>query len=101
MRSSEDTLVGTCGVGVLYNFAVGGWGTPLGEATDSGCGWYVAGFVDTDTCKQAYEELCEKYTLVYQSPVRLNINSGNDFFFCIFDAGQPEEEEVDDEGYAF
>lgn len=86
MRAADTTVDGTCGVGVLYDYNKG-WGPEIGYSSESGCGWYVAGFIDNDTCKAAYEEMCEKYTLVYQSPIRRNKNSGNMFFFCIFDDG--------------
>ena len=95
-----DTLPSTCGVGVLYGFWDSGtrWSVPIGDnPEEAGCGWYVAGFINTPNCLEAYNELCEKLTLVYQSPVRLNVNSNRDFFFCIFDAGQPDEPHDDDD----
>lgn len=104
-----NTLDSTCGVGLFYNFQkkrnTSEWGAPDTVDTfqeDAGCGWYVAGFIDTKECQQAYEEMCAKFILIYQSPVRVNRNSGREFFFCIFDAGEREdfedENEVDYDG---
>lgn len=95
-----DTLPSTCGVGVLYEFGDSGtrWSVPIGDnPEEAGCGWYVAGFIDTDLCKEAYANMCEAYTLIYQSPVRRNTNSGRDFFFCIFDAGENKQDDADEE----
>lgn len=50
-----------------------------------GCGWLLSGFISNNECKAAYEALCTKHHLVYQSPVRVNANSGRRFFVCIFD----------------
>lgn len=94
MNFHQDTLTNTCGVGVLYEFN-NMWGVDPTQVDEAGCGWYVAGFINTPNCLEAYNELCEKLTLVYQSPVRLNVNSKRDFFFCIFDAGQPDEPRYD------
>ena len=97
MRFAEDTLPATCGVGVLFDFQERGsrW---LGETIDeiksdmqAGSGWYVVGFINTKTCRAAYEDLISNTKLIYQSPVRRNRNSKNDFFFCIFDLGDPNE----------
>lgn len=105
MKFDMDSLTSTCGVGVLYSFTDSpkGFGYTLEELEerggDAGCGWYVVGFIDTPTCHTMYQECCEKLELVYQSPVRRNINSNNDFFFCIFDVGQPKEEFEDDDDF--
>ena len=96
MNFQQEALPGTCGVGVLYEFN-SRWGVDPTQVDEAGCGWYVAGFINTPNCLEAYNELCGKLTLVYQSPVRLNVNSDRDFFFCIFDAGQPDEPHDDDD----
>lgn len=90
MLICDDLLDGTCGVAVLWDYG-NKWGSPIGDAVSAGCGWYIAGFIDNNECREAYDEMCGKYKLIYQSPVRLNRNSGKDFFFCIFDAGEPDE----------
>lgn len=50
-----------------------------------GTGFAVAAFINTTTCKLAYEELVANNELIYQSPVRRNNNSGAMFFFIIID----------------
>jgi len=55
-----------------------------------GCGWLSAAFIDTGECKAVYQKLRNWYPIVYQSPIRFNTNSGNNFFFCIFDTGEKE-----------
>lgn len=56
-----------------------------------GTGFFIASFIECDSSKQAYEVLTAKYPVVYQSPVRNNNNSQNDFFFCVFDAKGEEK----------
>lgn len=56
-----------------------------------GTGFVQAGFIDTPICKQAYELLCSKWPLVFQSEVRKNKRSGNKFFFAVFDVKNPRE----------
>lgn len=78
----------TYGCGLKY---VGGFYSGYVQFTnkaicDYGTGFFVASFINNKTCKKAYEYFCKNTKLVYQSPVRLNKNSGNRFFFCIFDA---------------
>lgn len=54
-------------------------------------GWAFCAFSDgvnsqwVSDQKLAYEWMSKNCKLVYQSPVRINKNTGNDFFFCIFD----------------
>lgn len=84
-----NNTVGTaCGVGVVGNFLTTNSyaiDTPIKSVIPKGgCGWVLASF--TPQFKEAYEELCERWGApVYQSPVRKNKNSGNKFFFAIWD----------------
>lgn len=89
----QGTIVGSCGISTLYDFQDDDdfWAPPMGclpnnKNMDGGCGWILIGFINTKLMRKVYQEACKKYTLVYQSPVRRNRNSGNQFFFCIFDA---------------
>lgn len=63
-----------------------GWtyGYKIDDLSESGAGFYTATFIDTAECAQAYKELCEKFDLLYQSPVRKNTSSGRLLFFCFF-----------------
>lgn len=90
----SDTLDGTCGVGVACGFEFvneeySSWDDPnltIGEDDPSGgAGWFVAGFIDDEECRVAYQGFRKHYKLVFQSPVRVNENSKNQFFFCVFD----------------
>ena len=88
-RGNDVSL--TCGLGVVGDFSFSkseSWEWNKREvlqAPEKGTGFFVAGFIDTNVCEKAYKQLCEKYTLIYQSPVRTNRNTYNQFFFCIFD----------------
>lgn len=84
-------MTGGCGVTIFSDF---GEYDPWHEKKevsddidfeDSGAGWGIAAFVDNTSCKEAYEEICSKYPIIFQSPVRRNQNSENQFFFIVFD----------------
>lgn len=87
----EETITGNCGVSYLYSLAKyrSMWGDGHEEleylSHKGGAGWLLSGFVDTDICRGVYEELSKKHNIVFQSELRLNENSDNPFFFCIFD----------------
>ncbi len=78
-----------CGLGVVGNFdttySLNTAQQITSRFTSYGTGFFVSGFVDDEACKRAYKFLTLRFKLVYQSPVRKNTNSDNDFFFCIFD----------------
>lgn len=76
------SVLGTCGLGVLYGFKSTTTAIPF---FSSGTGFCVAGFTAHNRCEKTYNEIKKKYKIVYQSPVRINRNSGNKFFFIIFD----------------
>lgn len=91
-----STLRNTCGVGLIHDFNEGTgyyfdrWETlPINRvATNSGCGWQVAGFVNDKICAEAYEVLKKRYKIVFQAPVRKNANSRRNFFFILYDGHQ-------------
>lgn len=95
MKAWIEPLHSTCGVGLIYNYDPNWDGVnpvnSIRNDPEAGCGWYVAGFVNTPKCREMYEKLSKEFPIVYQSPVRINANSGSPFFFCIFDAGPVEE----------
>lgn len=91
MKCQVSSVVWTCGLGIVGDFGSDYWKKSVDEVKQSfahyeGTGFFVAGFVNTSVCEKAYKELCDKNKIVYQSPVRKNKNSDNNFFFCIFDA---------------
>lgn len=94
-------LMGTCGVGLAYAFE-SCEGRPPGRNSrqdwmrwrpqalksvrnPGGCGWLIAGFVNTHACKEAFDTLNSKYPLVFQSEVRVNRNSRRQFFMAMWD----------------
>ncbi len=89
------TLYGTCGVGLIAGFSQPWDNRPDARNIETvvpygGAGWQVAGFVNTDVCKEAYEILKKRYKIVMQTPTRRNSNSGNRFFCCIYDSKKPK-----------
>ncbi len=87
-KASSSQVIGTCGLGVLYNFSTrnGRWSykSNITSCSFGGIGYNVAGFVNTRICKRVYEEINEYYEIVFQSPVKKNTNSNRKFFFIIF-----------------
>jgi hypothetical protein len=90
----HGNVPGNCGLGFIsginndrYYTRQGVYSLVRQAELAGGTGFFVSGFVDSKVCKEAYEELCKNYKLVYQSPVRVNRNSNNKFFFCVFDRG--------------
>ena len=56
-----------------------------------GCGFSGTGFIPTKVSKDSYEYMCKTFRLVFQTPVRKNKNSGNMFFYAMFDDGPNED----------
>lgn len=79
---NEDYLVNTCGVNLFHNF---GTYYAVKKPTLGGAKLACAGFVDTPECRAAYTKLARKFNIVYQSSVRKNSYSGNEFFFVVYD----------------
>lgn len=91
MRFNIETLPANCGVGVLYSF--GTMSSPDWPTTEAkeiiqeeggGIGYNIAGFINNKSCHDAYQWIKENYEIVFQSPVKINDNSGNRFFFIVF-----------------
>lgn len=112
MYTYRTTITGGCGIGIMYSFSKDKiqWSDQINiknhdfEDYDScvgGCGWQIAAFVDTKECEQMYKEIKECFPIVYQSPIRHNVNSYNNFFFIVFDTGQPNPENEDVEPIGF
>ena len=81
-----------CGVDEVGEFAIprkdSAWRDDIDDAVleaSTGTGYFISTFTDTPDCKAAYDELCEKATLLYQSPPRVNPRHGaNEVFVCVF-----------------
>jgi hypothetical protein len=77
-----------CGVDIFGDFAYrkdNEWISHTMKTPGRGVDFGIAAFIDNQVCRGAYEQLKEHYNIVYQSPVRVNANSGNLFFFCVYD----------------
>lgn len=87
MRANFSTIAQNCGVGFWFNLNHPSlsWNT---INAFGGIGYNVVGFVNNDACKSAYKEIKEKHTIVFQSPVKRNQNSGNEFFFIVVKKGK-------------
>jgi hypothetical protein len=91
----NDTLSGTCGVGLFYGFRENNWYNRRHNSKTTrgygGCGWQIAGFINDSVRKEVYEDLKERFKIVMQSPVRHNNNSRNMFFFVVYDTKKPRK----------
>lgn len=84
MKLVSSTVVGGCGVGKSYNFGYG-WDNHISESS-GGAGYHMACFIVGDEkCDILYEEYKKRWPIAFQSETRLNRNSGNQFYFCVYD----------------
>lgn len=88
MQFDQSTLAGGCGVNNIYGF-----NAPIHRnysgikmARLGAAGVSVACFIDTELCREAYEELAKKFKISFQSVPRRNANSGRQFFMCVYEA---------------
>lgn len=92
IRASYQNLAGSCGLGLVYSFIDVREGQythqmPVVQAGQyaGGTGFFNVAFVNTDTCRKAFDDLVKNYKVVFQSPTRRNNNSGRGFFFLVLD----------------
>lgn len=82
------SLVHCCGVdeagGFTYEYGDAGAYHVISDFLPPGAGMFVSTFVNNEVCRDAYEELCSRHKLLWQSPVMYNNNSGNELFLCVF-----------------
>lgn len=101
MRAEVCTIDGACGVTNVSDF-----GKRYSELVSNktnflkgGTGYIFSAFVvGEEKSDEIYRLLKSKYDLVFQSETRLNINSGNLFYFCIFDGLHCSDELVGFDG---
>jgi hypothetical protein len=89
MVSFEHEIIqGACGISVFSDFN-SRWAGSSSESfivPSGGCGWVSAGFiVGNATCDEMFEWMESRGPCVYKTPVRVNRNSNNEFYFAIFD----------------
>ena len=84
MKICVTTVEGACGVGVAYDF---GYGKEVGNIVNSGgTGYISAGFrADNYNDLLVFAEMEQRGPCVFRTPVTPNVNSGNNFFFAVFD----------------
>ena len=83
----EETLHGTCGVSLFYSFNED-WDTANipNIIPGGGIGIVCAGFRHKhEVDDQVFEEMCKHGKLLFKTRVRKNRNSGNKFYFAVFD----------------
>ena len=86
IKAELATVPGACGVGVYEGFGIH-YGVDIATAPhEGGAGYVMAGFIYKDKlCDEAFEILNKRFKLVFKSRVRKNKNSGNKFYFAVFD----------------
>lgn len=65
----------------------------ISKVHSGGCQLFGTGFINNKTMKEAYQQLCANSRLVFQTPVRMNKNSNNLFFYAMFDELDNKEED--------
>lgn len=90
--SDHNSMDGACGVGVASCFTTyQGYNSEITKGTQGGCGWLTAGFVvDCPVSEEAFDLLANKYNVVFVSEERKNKNSGNMFYFAVFDCSEAD-----------
>ena len=90
MRAEKTEYYGACGLSLFYDFTYEGtWNNhSIKNIPGGAAGYSFAAFIPTAACRRAYEEFSERFPIVFQSEVRLNTNSGNQFFFCVYDTSK-------------
>lgn len=83
-------LPNTCGAFLVHSFHINpplyGVDNPNDqEGYHQSAGWVMVGFINDNRCLKVYKAWSSKYTIAWQSPVRINHNSGRQFFIVIFD----------------
>lgn len=83
----EETLPGTCGVSLFYGFT-DYWNTENipDIIPGGGTGIVCAGFrYKHEIDDKVFAEMCKHGKLLFKTRVRKNRNSGNKFYFAVFD----------------
>jgi hypothetical protein len=85
MRADSNRLAFCCGIVEIGSFDYQDISfSSIPEHTNSDVAFYVSSFINTHEQREAYLEMKKYFKLIYQSPVRVNPNSGNEIFMCIY-----------------
>lgn len=85
MNCEYSPLPGGCGVNNYAFFDKYYADSDIHTVPSGAASLAVASFIDTVVCRKAYTILASRFKIAYQSSVRKNKNSGNDFFFVVYD----------------
>lgn len=87
IRVNQATLAGACGVTVLSDFDRYYSEESISNIVpEAGIGIVCAGFIHKDpVCDAAFKEMSARGKLLLKTRVRKNRNSGNKFYFAVFD----------------
>lgn len=85
-KADSSTIEGACGVGTWYNFS-NEWGIDVTKrASRGGAGWhFVMYVVGQKSSEKFYKYAASRWPIIYESEIRLNVNSNNEVFFVIYD----------------
>lgn len=89
VQKESTTLDWGCGVTVVGNFKRADhyvtWNLVSNvHSYTSGTGFFISSFINSPVCREAYNQIKENFEITYQSPVTLNENSNNRFFFIVY-----------------
>ncbi len=94
MKVQAEIVSGACGIGVLYEFASDfyHYGNPVKDVVNpGGTGYICAGFVHgNELSDKVFAEMEKRGPCVFKTDVRENVNSGNEFYFAVFDWAQDD-----------
>lgn len=89
VECEAEPVWGSCGITHFDNFELFEHAykayTVRNKKYKKGAGFALAGFVNDEACRMAYHIMAKRFKLMFQSPVRVNSNTGNRFFFCVYD----------------
>lgn len=86
ITADSEAMYGSCGIGVWSDFFAEYYPDVTKRPSPGGAGWHLLMFVEgRSSSKNMYEYAKSRWSILYQSEVRVNKNSGNKVFFCIYD----------------
>ena len=85
LRFDQDEFNYCCGVDEVGGFFHSQWeDLHTSSVGPTGTGMFISTFIDNPICKEAYEHLRSKHSLLFQSKPMANSNSGREVFLCVF-----------------
>lgn len=88
-KADNTTIRGACGVGTWCNFNSDLGSDVTKRASAGGAGWhFVMYVVGQKSSEKFYKYAAERWSIIYESEIRLNVNSNNEVFFVIYDTSK-------------